>query len=572
VDDLVADVAGNSAAAERSRDRAVAFLRDQRPLDALAELHEAKFRWWRGDTIRGTLLALLMLARCYEHLGLLLAGRQHALAAVGLAHAHGRDAHGDLIAAGLMKVGRLDYLAGAWCAATESYEVAMMAHVVHEEDPWNPERHEELTAAYLHGAYLRAAAEAADPKLAERVRRTQEESGLSDVLNATAGEIKKRSALEWREDLVEQLGVVPYADAGADRLIQWAGLGLTWQVRATNTYVHCRAAERFAAAAQIVCAELAHEDLILLPTTIRVRIQAIDRDRTRNRERVRVQPGNEGSDWIVDLMPVIGDGSNLDPLEVGLELMLALTRILYESSLVPWTEHKRIIERAYQQGLPHKLASARPYDDLAGVIPRERFNETDRQGIRLPPEWRDVPIPDAIPALAWRDSPGPGYSTEKSETMIRNRYQRSREILRYTIPRLAQDPLFMQIYQELIRRGWKDWHVLVALVNARLNYRIATERPSSAALEERLRAQPQHPVESLDEPPLPTDWVTVERLEEMRRFGFVTGAVHWGLEIHQDTPDLRAIEEVLGCRYGYWSDDVPHTPLFEEPPVIGSGP
>jgi hypothetical protein len=57
--------------------------------------------------------------------------------------------------------------------------------------------------------------------------------------------------------------------------------------------------------------------------------------------------------------------------------------------------------------------------------------------------------------------------------------------------------------------------------------------------------------------------LTVKRLDEMRRLAFATGATYWDLEIHQDTPDLTALEQLLGDRYGYWSDDVPHTPLIE---------
>ena len=571
MDSVLADVAGNAAAGERSRDRALALLKQDRPLDALTDLHEAKIRWWQGDTVRGSLLALLLLARCYEQLGLFMAARQQALIAVGLAHAHGSDDE-DLIAAGLMKAAHLDYRSGAWCAAVESYSVAMLAHLAYAEDAWNIERHEDLQAAYLHSGYLRAAAEFADPKLAARVRAAQADCGLSEVLDETEPLFcaKDRSAQEWRDELIDQLETVPYADAGPDRVIQWSALGITWQIRAVNTYAHCRAAERFASSAQILCAELAQEDLVLLPTTIRVYVQAMDASRTAGRERLRSEPGNDGSDWIVDLLPLTGDASNLDADEVAQELIVALTTVLYEASLVNWKQHQQTIERCYSRGLPHKLSTGRPYDDFAGVVTSEHFEKSDRLGIRKPPEWKDVPVPAPFRALAWRDTPGPGYTRQKSEAMIRNRYERSSEILCQTIPRLANDPQFRATYQELASQGWKDWHVLLALVNARINFRIHTEHPSVEQLLE-LRRQPQHRVESEDEAPLPSDWLTPERLNEMRRFAFATGTTYWDLEIHQETPDLTALEQLLGDRYGYWSDDAPHTALFEPSPGDKSG-
>jgi hypothetical protein len=565
MDNVLADVAGNAAAGERSRDRALALLRQGRPLDALTDLHEAKVRWWQGDTVRGSLLALLLLARCYEQLGLFMAARQQALIAVGLAHAHGSDDE-DLIAAGLMKAAHLDYRSGAWCAAVESYSVAMLAHLAYAEDPWNVERHQDLQAADLHSGYLRAAADFADPKLAARVRAAQKECGLSDVLDETEQLMPDRSAQELRDELIDQLEAVPYADAGPDRIIQWSALGITWQIRAVNTYAHCRAAERFASAAQILCAELAQEDLVLLPTTIRVHVQAMDASRTAGRERVRSEPGNDGSDWVIDLLPLIGDASNLDADEVAKELIVALTTVLYAVSLVNWTQHEQTIERGYSRGLPHKLSTGRAYDDCAAVVTSEHFEKSDRLGIRVPPEWKDVPVPAPVSALAWRNTPGPGYSKQKSEAMIRNRYKRSSEILCQTIPRLANDPQFRETYEVLVGRGWKDWHVLLALVNARINFRIHTEHPTVEQLMKLRRQEPQHQAESENEAPLPPEWLTVERLDEMRRFAFATGTTHWDLEIHQDTPDLMALEQLLGDRYGYWSDDVPHASLIELSP------
>jgi hypothetical protein len=56
--------------------------------------------------------------------------------------------------------------------------------------------------------------------------------------------------------------------------------------------------------------------------------------------------------------------------------------------------------------------------------------------------------------------------------------------------------------------------------------------------------------------------LSVERLSQMRRFSFMSSLSRWGLELHQPTPDLQAIEELLGERYGYWHDDVEHKPLL----------
>jgi hypothetical protein len=152
-------------------------------------------------------------------------------------------------------------------------------------------------------------------------------------------------------------------------------------------------------------------------------------------------------------------GSLLADGEPTCELIVALTTVFYEASLVNWKQHAQTIERCYSRGLTHKLSTGRPYDDFAAVVTGEHFEKSDRLGIRVPPAWRDIPVPAPVCALAWRNAPGPGYSKQKSETMIRNRYQRSSEILCQTIPRLANDPQFRETYEELASQGWKDWHV-----------------------------------------------------------------------------------------------------------------
>jgi tetratricopeptide (TPR) repeat protein len=563
LDAIRAASAGDSAAAESCRDRALSLLRAGRPLKALQDLHEAKVRWWHGDTIRGSLLALLLLAKCYRDLGLPMAARQQALIATSLAHVHGDDEHGDLLTAGLMVAADLDYSTGAWCAATESYGVATLSHAVHAEDPWNPERHSDVTAAHLHGGYIRAAAKMFDEALAGRIIASQDEVGLGEVIEEAEELVPSWSEEEWREQFTSQMQAVPFADAGEMRRIRWSALGIDWEVSAVNTYEHCRAAERFAAAAQILCAELAGEDLVLLSTTIRVRVQATDPERTRSRSRTRSESGNEGSDWIVDLIPMGRDGSDLDAEEVSMELTSALVQVLFEASLVSWKQHIEVLERCFQRGLSHKLIAGRPYDDVAGVVPRAIFEGMRRQSITVPVPWRELPPSVSAPALDATSKPGPGYSRESSEELIANRYRRMRELLCETLPRLAEDRRFQETYQLLLAEGWKDWHVLLALFNARVNER--NERGGRTLGEAKARFAGGTPLqpETPGEPDLPANWLTPESLREVRRFAFLSGLENWDLELHQPTPDLGAVEELLGRRYGYLTDDIEHDRLFK---------
>jgi hypothetical protein len=60
-------------------------------------------------------------------------------------------------------------------------------------------------------------------------------------------------------------------------------------------------------------------------------------------------------------------------------------------------------------------------DDLATLKPVELSRPI---GVGEPPE------------LAWRSAPGPGYSREKANEFLANRYRRTSEIIRLSLPKL----------------------------------------------------------------------------------------------------------------------------------------
>lgn len=57
---------GDSAVAARCRDRGMLLYNQDRYVEALTEFHDAKRRWLNGDSIEGAILAMQMIARCYD--------------------------------------------------------------------------------------------------------------------------------------------------------------------------------------------------------------------------------------------------------------------------------------------------------------------------------------------------------------------------------------------------------------------------------------------------------------------------------------------------------------------------
>jgi hypothetical protein len=114
LDSAVERLEGDAAAANKCRNRAMTFVKMGRPLDALREFHAAKERWWHGDTLRGSLLAMRMIASIYSSLGMTLAAKQYRLTAVSLALTSDKDELGEMAAGALLDGMNASYQQGSW--------------------------------------------------------------------------------------------------------------------------------------------------------------------------------------------------------------------------------------------------------------------------------------------------------------------------------------------------------------------------------------------------------------------------------------------------------------------------
>ena len=75
--------------------------------------------------------------------------------------------------------------------------------------------------------------------------------------------------------VTSQLGQAPFADTGPTRVIRFAIRGLRWRIRARNTFDDVRAAERLAAAVQIIMAALADDELVLVEATVEIKVRTV---------------------------------------------------------------------------------------------------------------------------------------------------------------------------------------------------------------------------------------------------------------------------------------------------------
>ena len=561
VDEAIGKRSGKSSLAARARDRAMMLLKAGRRLDALEEFHRAKVDWWSGDTVRGALLAMIIIARLYLELRLPHASKSYALAVAYVAAAKGDEDLADLVPAGLFMAAEADFVAGAWCSATEMYQLALIAQHTHSREGIDSEKHTPVDDALTNLACIGACARIVDSGLAASIIAKIDEIGALEAIEEAIGQMQAEDEDSWKSFGDVGLVARPFADIGEVRYIRFSALGTHWTLVTTNDLESVRLAERFAAAAQVMLTALAKDDLCLIETHINVRIENALLASTPFVEPINSLPSNVGREWEVRLTPV-GTSTNTTWNETDIELMTMLAVILREASLLPEADFSASLEKAFARGLGHKLSPGRPYDELAAAFAAD--TEIPRVSYNTPWECRDGSSV-AHPELSWQAGPGPTYSRNRANELLATRYLNLAKSLRITLIRLASSQEFLRTVEELRKQGWLDWHIVNAAFNVVMNYRFSGPRfDMLSEVTQREMMQAAFSLESGTAEPVPLPLFNIEAMDNSRQIAMLSLIKHWGLDCRQETPDISAIEGLLASRYGYWDDDVPHDDPFPD--------
>ena len=489
VDKAVSQRLGKNAIAARARDRAIMLLRDERHLDALEEFHRVKSDWWSGETVRGSLLAMIIIARIYLELRLPQASKSYALAVSYIAASKGDEELTDLIPAGLLMAANADFIAGAWCSATELYEQGLTAQYNLVENGVDFEDHPEVQGALMNLTYISACTRIVDPVLAASIDLTTARLGALDIIKDGIDVLNADHEEFWKSFGEGELVARPFADLGEKRYLRFSALGTDWILATANDIDSVRMAERFAAAVQVMIAALARDDLCLVQTQIYVRVEKSLRVGTPAAERIESLPSNDGREWVVRLSPpIISNSSHYE--EIKIELLTMVVMILREASLLPEADFSDSLERAFERGLGHMLSPARPYDELAAAFDADAESELQRSRYKTPWDCLAGSF-RAHYELRWQDGRGPTYWLDKAKELLQTRYQNLAKSLRITVVGLALSEKFLPTVQALRMEGWLDWHILTAIFNIVMNFRNPIdplEEPSGVSQREMLRA------------------------------------------------------------------------------------
>ncbi|MEV6986504.1 hypothetical protein AB0M95_35320 [Sphaerisporangium sp. NPDC051017] len=561
LDEATSRQAGDASTAENCRKRAMSLHRSGRRLAALRELHEAKVSWWHGDTVRGSILAMLLIAHIYSELKLPLAAKKYALSAAFAAFNVQDKRMRNLVPVGLYRAASYDHQSGSWMQALELTQVAMLLQSNLVADPWDLDRHKDVEVAILQAVVIKAAGRHR-PELTESIDQLISSAGLSDYVDEILAQDRTYEAWDeasWHLHSEQQMTGPPFGDIAPVRVITFGALGQRWRVQCRNERAAILATEDFCAAVQIVLVELTAVDPVFINSAIEVEIEMFD-PATEPADRVHPLPDNTCARWKVYLPA--HDTEKADDYEA--DLFSIFVRILHGSSMLPWDRFTETLSKAFRSGLMHKLAMVANYQRTVSYFSERSHSPANHLPIEPLGGSAHFSFHEAA-ELAAPTTPGPGYDIDVARTAIKARYENSAAITRITLPRVLADVAIRERLISLIDEGRPEWIVLMTLANIVANHRITylhgkLDGPPDEQRQREAFNEMRRP-EQVEDPPTSLEEIT-QTFEMRLAITAATVAQSWGLVVNQDTPDFSAIEALLKARYRYWEDDIEHKSYF----------
>jgi hypothetical protein len=553
---------GDAAVAVRCRARALAMTEAGRPLDALREFHQAKVNWWHGDTLHGSLLAISSIAEIYASLGMLAAAKKYTLGLAAIAQDSHDASDRDLVPAAMFYAANYDHQAGAWVSSAELFAVASLAQAAYAADPWNTDRYSHLPWAIHYQAVTVVVARQLRPAFEQPVFDVLDRGHLGDFVRIFADRLTAEAARteeEWLDHLVDMTGP-PFSDVGPERVITFSALDVRWTVHGTNNQPTALAIEDFSSSLQILLVELASHDPAIIPGAVDVEIRTYQRGQ-RPEQTYLTRSQRDKRMWLL-FMPAEPQAEDLEATRQ--HVLILIIQVLLGNSLLDQDPFMTMIDKAAATGLFHMLEIGRPYHELATFRADYSPPLTGPGHRPLNPGSR---FPRSLTShLAAPTGPGSGYSAERAEEILADRYDVLPTSIRYTLADLMRDERVRGLFSDLRGEGWRDWHLLSVVMNLTVTHRIGLRHgpltSDSAARLRRVLFEESLRAEQPTDPRISPAAVTREAMETGIRAVAASSLKRWGLTLHHATADPDAVIDLLARRYGFWDDDIPHDDPF----------
>jgi hypothetical protein len=560
---VMAKRTGAAAVADSHFRRAEQFLKREKIRRAMRELHEARINWFSEETLGGATLCCLLLAHCYRALELNYAAIYYSQAATFILVNHGGDSLKPRISEALLDAAQSAYAQGHWCYFFElaDWAVAAHFHLAPKASRFDADPLRSLLGNMIYGLLsVRRVVPGLFDTLMSKARSWGMEKLVLDGITHLANTFNSWTEEQFEAALHKSLTGPPLADAGSHCEVMWSAHGIRWRMRWENRFELFRVAAEIVAFFQIALAELAECDLDIVPGTVVAQIELTEDDCVSAEE----LPDNDLNAWHfrVPSTPLAGQ-MGVDSFR--LQMSECFVRIIRSVSVM---RSELFLETITREAAPRLFRNdffARRFPELIDIFAGpQRFAFLGRTTFACPFDF-DKWYPKCASELRWRNSLHPQFDENAELARVKRRYDVGVAGLRYTIARLKCQPEVCATIRELKNKGWKDWHVLSALLNGVANYRVRQQYGEiipSEVFKKAIQKEILAP-ETEDRLPVPAEVFETEALEMNLMMVILSSLSLAGLEPHQRFPKRFDLMEYVRYRWRYFDLDVPHTDLFD---------
>jgi hypothetical protein len=564
VDQALAMKDGNFSLAKASRDRALMYFNKDQYVKAIEYFHKAKLFWFSDEGMKGTIIASALLSSSYNNLRLHFAGKYYGFATASLVTSSpplkGVESY---FPRGMAMAALSDYMAGAWLSFFDSADLFLATHFEIEEKPLDLETHEEFQHVLFGAVTIRSVTQRLYPDFLAfvdfRIGRWNEIP--TDILTALKDKVEELLKEKTDKELVAWLGgrvnQTPFNDAGARRVIRWKALGVNWKVDFVNDYITTSMAEQFIAMLQILQTDLAQEDFCTLRTNVTIRVEHTSSKFSFD----ELTPTPEHK-WVVRIPSSNQSGQDHIRQHYFPQIALMFTALSYVS-LLGSGEGQQIFENHVKNEMGSKITPVKPYEQLYREIVSEGlFKHSKREAFRSVDEHKVNP--KVIAEIGWKDGQSALYDAAIAQRAITSRYKNCVRAIHITIAKLRGSEPFEFMVKHFKNTGWKDWHIVMAMYHAALNYKANASIGSSGTQEDFQRKFETFQGEDEQDcyMDIPIDVFSISNVQEQFHLFVVPILKLYKLEYKGHFVESNAILDLLTERFRFMEDDVEHDDLF----------
>lgn len=563
LDSLLEKRFGAFTVAEKARDRALKYHSKGAITRALKQLHIAKVNWFAEETLKGSIISIILIGSWYSELKLFYASKYYYLAASFLIISSNKPEIKKYLTESLVRLAEVDYLNGNWCSYLDFTELGLIGYNLFSNKEIKEDGTDEFSRIIFHTSIMLTITKQLSGELYDNFYSQIDTWGLNEYFSDALPLAEKNYIFNDTDKLWDELIVnyeaVPLSDIGSPRIITWSQLGISWELTFENNYITAPIAEQFAAIFQILLCDLSEIDLYLISTKVKISI-SVDPS---YKHQINPKPNNKEREWDIKF-PYFDQSTKQNIDEIQTFCITSITEIFFEVSLLPYDNLMNIIENSFKSGLSLKIFIAQPYEYIyRNFITQDQFLKLKRHDYTNPFSNRSFPI-KSHEHSKWRCSLAELYNLEDSQKAIKRRYELILPNIRFSLPKLLISSDFIDTVNKLKEQGWKDWHILNSIASIIINYRlqqIPAIRNNPDKMREYMLKEMYKP-ESEDALEVPLSNFTIEKIIMQQQSNMLSTLKGWGLESRQMTPDFDGITNFMIHRFNYYKDDIEHENIF----------